>query len=135
MIKRPQSTGNRRRKPKSSQSVVTQVSPYAIERFARAMTAFIAILDHPRDSRHGTGRDMGGEYIAAIAEQRPGINGHGYPGGHPDWDQYNRLFLNPLDPFAERSLLLPDWMALPLLRRIILSGQADKLDKPDKPDE
>lgn len=75
---------------------------------------------------------LGGEYIAAIAEQRPGITGHGYPAGHPDWDQPLRLLWsgsigstdgtnNWTDWYSQdRSMVLPYWMALPLVRNSVL---------------
>lgn len=94
-----------------------------------------ALTEADRPSRGQRGTD----YIAAIAEQRPGVEGHGYPGGYPDWDDANRLYLGRLDPFSDRSLVLPDWMALPLVRQILNDPELRKqlieqVDEPDEPD-
>lgn len=140
VTKRPRTAGSRTRRPKTEQSVLTRVSPEAIERFADAITHLFCAVGRPDDGKPRTGDETptrdekGAAYIAAISEQRPGVEGHGYPGGDPDWDDPNRLFLNRLDPFSERSLILPDWMALPLVRRIMLAKDRAQQDEPDETD-
>jgi hypothetical protein len=142
VAKKTKTSGTRQRRPKTAQSVVTQVSPGAIERFADAIARWFCAVGQPDDGQPRTGdekpsRDqLGSSYIAAIAEQRPGVDGHGYPGGEPDWDDTRRLYLDRLDPFSARSLIMPDWMGLPLVLRLMadpelrakLESQQDEAD-------
>lgn len=104
---------------------------------------FLCAVGHPDHGETLTEADrpsrdqLGSLYIAAIAEQRPDVAGHGYPGGQPDWDDIGRLYLNRLDPFSARSIVLPDWMALPLIRRSLIDPELRKafgMDAKD-PDE
>lgn len=136
--KRAKSSGGRKRRQRSSQSVVTRVSPEAIERFASAIEELFCAIgwgsryesltgpeeaDEAQDERRKRDR-LGATYIAAIAEQRPGIAGHGYPGGQPDWDRPARLFWSGvigqksglhIQVGINKSIVMPDWMALPLV--------------------
>jgi hypothetical protein len=122
---------------------VTQVSPAAIERFANAIARIFCAVGQPDDGQPRTGdekpsRDqLGAAYIAAIAEQRPGVEGYGYPGGQPDWDDPKRLYLNRLDPFSAKSLILPDWMGLPLVLRLMADPElrAKLESRQDEPGE
>jgi hypothetical protein len=133
--KRTRTSGSRTRRPKTAQSVVTRVSPEAVERMVDALTRLVCAVDHPQLLRGRTERERGGEYIAAIAEQRPGVAGHGYPAGYPDWDQRFRLFWTGrlgkvgewwTDIMDDRTRILPDWMSLPLVRQIMLDPQMYK---------
>jgi hypothetical protein len=84
---------------------------------------------------------MGSVYIAAIAEQRPDGVGHGYPGGQPDWDQPFRLVWSGVTNHGEysqdRSIIMPDWMGLPLVRRLLNDPDLRNafIAGADKPDE
>jgi hypothetical protein len=135
--KRQSTSGSRTKRPKSRQSAVTEVAPEVVERFARTIAKWGCAVERLDVQQDGTGHDMGGEYIASIAEQRPGIRAHGYPAGWPDWDQEFRLRWSGITKFGEFiediSRVLPEWMALPLLRRIVWSTSDD--DKPDKQDK
>lgn len=150
VAKTPRPAGNRRRKPKASASVAREVSPEAIERFAKALSEFFCAVGRPDDGapvsvdERPSRAQRGAEYLAAIAEQRPGVNGHGYPGGYPDWDQTFRLTWSGttkagIEISNDRSIMLPDWMALPLVRSLLQDPElrqafiaaADKSDETD----
>lgn len=128
ITKRVRTSGVRKRRPKTAQSVVTKVAPEAVERFANALTRFLCAVGHPDDGKDVSEADRpsryqrGSDYIAAITEQRPGIEGHGYPAGYPDWDQTFRLLWTGATNHGEfnndRSMFLPDWMGLPLIRQV-----------------
>lgn len=62
---------------------------------------------------------LGSQYVAAIAEQRPGCEGHGYPGGMPDWDTGAASLLRRWP-----TPLIPMWMSLPYVRRRVHKVQA-----------
>lgn len=154
VAKRTKASASRQRKPKTAQSAVTRVSPEAIERFADMISRLLCAVGRPDHGEALTEADRasrdqrGADYIAAIAEQRPGVEGHGYPGGYPDWDQSFRLWWTGrlgkteewwTDIFDDRSIILPDWMALPLVRQVLndpelRSQLAEQADKPDEPD-
>jgi hypothetical protein len=146
---RSASSGSRTRRPKSSQRVVTALAPEAIERFANAIRDLACAIDRPRDAaafsdpekaERAKRERLGAEYIAAIAEQRPGTEGHGYPGGEPDWDQPYRLNWsgivggNPgIEFIRDLSMILPAWMALPLVRRMRFGENSQ--DRPEESGE
>lgn len=129
-----------------------KVTPEAIDSFVARLTRFLCAVDRPGDPEALTGHESlsrdqrGSEYIAAIAEQRPGVEGHGYPAGYPDWDQRFRLWWTGrlglpdqwwTDVMDDKSIVLPDWMALPLIRfamqdselRSIFVGNSEKSDE------
>lgn len=133
VTKRIRTSGASKRRPKSAQSVVTRVAPEAIERFAQALTRFLCAVSRPDDGKEVSEADRpsryqrGSDYVIAIAEGRLDEASHGYPAGYPDWDQPFRLFWTGMLTGqgggciafnCDRSLLLPDWMALPLIREI-----------------
>jgi hypothetical protein len=141
----------RRKRPRAARSVAKEATPEAVKRMATALASLVCAVDHPNASETLTGdekpsRDyMGAEYIAAIAEQRPGVEGHGYPGAQPDWDQPFRLVWTGDIKSGEfsgsfvqdRSIMLPDWMALPLVRRLLQDPELRDafIVAADKPDE
>lgn len=151
VTKRVAAASSRAKKPKSSQSVVTSVCPEAVERLAAALTRLACYIDRPGDSVGLSDGETGGEaarklrdrlgseYVAAIAEQRPGVADHGYPGGQPDWDQQFRLKWSGYTKVGEfiddMSAVLPYWMALPLVRRLVLAAKERLRDEPDKSDD
>jgi len=125
------------------------VSPEALQRFAKTLADFLCAVGRPDDGQLFSGDESpsrdhkGSVYIAAIAEQRPGIEGHGYPGGYPDWDQTFRLTWTGAtkegDYSQDRSIMLPDWMALPLVRSLLNDPELRQAfilgaDKPDETD-
>jgi hypothetical protein len=144
--KRTRTSASRTRRKRTSQSVVTAVAPLAVERMIDALVRMICTVDH-FDGREGLRdheevvRHRSGEYIAALAEQRPDENKLGYFDGYPIGDQAFRLFWSGITRYGEfwrdKSKVLPDWMALPLIRRIMLDSKAKKAftNEPDETDE
>jgi hypothetical protein len=127
------------RKPKAKPrpALHADVIEARAERLATALKEAKATVDRPHDALGATDVEtlavfassdralrerLGGEYIAAIGEQRPGVDGHGYPGGHADWDTPNRL-----DPLG----ILPEWFALPIVRKAELERQQVISDTPE----
>jgi len=123
-------TSKRRRATKRRR--IENCPPERLERFAKVLANQGCYVEYPGDLQDGNERDMGAEYIASIAEQRPRTSGHGYPGGISDWDQPEVLW-HTWRGIRTKSIILPDWMGLPLLRRLVnrLKDEASR----DKSDE